>query len=75
MSRNPFSIPCDSNRSFSIGCGAAGVWPACSRRRCRDGPVGEAWILSDRDDHQSRVADGPLKGGQSLNFWSSSQNR
>jgi mannose-6-phosphate isomerase len=27
-----------------------------------DGPVGEAWILSDREDHQSRVADGPLKG-------------
>src|ERR1700722_14112385 len=26
------------------------------------GPVGEAWILSDRDDHASRVADGPLKG-------------
>jgi mannose-6-phosphate isomerase len=27
-----------------------------------DGPVGEAWVLSDREDHQSRVADGPLKG-------------
>ncbi len=27
-----------------------------------DGPIGEAWILSDRDDHASRVADGPLKG-------------
>ncbi len=27
-----------------------------------DGPIGEAWILSDRDDHSSRVADGPLKG-------------
>ncbi len=26
------------------------------------GPVGEAWLLSDRDDRQSRVADGPLKG-------------
>jgi mannose-6-phosphate isomerase len=26
------------------------------------GPVGEAWTLSDRDDHSSRVADGPLKG-------------
>jgi mannose-6-phosphate isomerase len=26
------------------------------------GPVGEAWILSDRDDHQSQVAEGPLKG-------------
>ena len=27
-----------------------------------DGPIGEAWILSDRDDQPSRVADGPLKG-------------
>ena len=27
-----------------------------------DGPIGEAWILSDREDHASRVADGPLKG-------------
>jgi mannose-6-phosphate isomerase len=26
------------------------------------GPVGEAWLLSDREEHQSRVADGPLKG-------------
>ena len=27
-----------------------------------NGLVGEAWILSDRDDHQSRVADGPFQG-------------
>ncbi|MGC1616752.1 MAG: type I phosphomannose isomerase catalytic subunit [Candidatus Acidiferrum sp.] len=27
-----------------------------------DGPIGEAWILSDRDDHSSQVANGPLKG-------------
>lgn len=27
-----------------------------------DGPIGEAWILSDRDDHPSLVANGPLKG-------------
>jgi mannose-6-phosphate isomerase len=27
-----------------------------------DGPIGEAWLLSDRDDHASTVADGPLKG-------------
>jgi mannose-6-phosphate isomerase len=27
-----------------------------------DGPVGEAWLLSDRDDHASKVADGPLAG-------------
>jgi mannose-6-phosphate isomerase len=26
------------------------------------GPIGEAWILSDRDDHQSLVANGPLMG-------------
>jgi mannose-6-phosphate isomerase len=26
------------------------------------GPIGEAWILSDRDDHASQVTDGPLKG-------------
>jgi mannose-6-phosphate isomerase len=26
------------------------------------GPVGEAWLLSDRDDHQSRVTNGHLKG-------------
>jgi len=27
-----------------------------------DEPIGEAWLLSDRDDHPSVVADGPLKG-------------
>jgi mannose-6-phosphate isomerase len=27
-----------------------------------DGPIGEAWVLSDRPDHPSRVADGPLTG-------------
>ena len=27
-----------------------------------DGPIGEAWLLSDRDDEPSRVAEGPLKG-------------
>ena len=26
------------------------------------GPIGEAWLLSDRDDHPSLVADGPLAG-------------
>ncbi len=25
-------------------------------------PIGEAWILSDRDDHPSKVINGPLKG-------------
>ncbi len=27
-----------------------------------DGPVGEAWVLSDREDYPSRVVKGPLKG-------------
>ena len=27
-----------------------------------DDPIGEAWLLSDRDDHPSRVANGPFKG-------------
>ena len=27
-----------------------------------DGPIGEAWVLSDRADHQSLVANGLLKG-------------
>jgi mannose-6-phosphate isomerase len=27
-----------------------------------DGPIGEAWLLSDRDDHPSKVLDGALKG-------------
>ena len=27
-----------------------------------NGPIGEAWLLSDRDEHPSRVAEGPLKG-------------
>jgi len=27
-----------------------------------DGPIGEAWVLSDREDHPSRVANGPLTG-------------
>ncbi len=27
-----------------------------------EGPIGEAWLLSDRDDHQSHVANGALKG-------------
>jgi hypothetical protein len=26
------------------------------------GPIGEAWLLSDRDDYASQVAEGPLKG-------------
>jgi mannose-6-phosphate isomerase len=37
-----------------------------------EGPIGEAWVLSDRDDHPSRVANGALKGqtiGQLLKQW------
>jgi mannose-6-phosphate isomerase len=37
-----------------------------------DGPIGEAWVLSDRTDHASRVADGPLEGrtlGQLLELY------
>jgi mannose-6-phosphate isomerase len=37
-----------------------------------NGPIGEAWLLSDRDDYPSLVANGPLKGrtlGQLLEQW------
>jgi mannose-6-phosphate isomerase len=37
-----------------------------------DGPVGEAWLLSDRDEHSSVIANGRLKGrtlGQLLREW------
>jgi mannose-6-phosphate isomerase len=27
-----------------------------------EGPIGEAWLLSDREDHPSRVSEGPLQG-------------
>jgi mannose-6-phosphate isomerase len=27
-----------------------------------DGPIGEAWVLSDREDHASKIANGPLLG-------------
>jgi mannose-6-phosphate isomerase len=33
-----------------------------STRLPGDDPVGEAWLLSDRDDQATLVADGPLKG-------------
>ena len=39
------------------------------------GPIGEAWLLSDRDDHQSRVTDGPLKGQPSVNCCSNSRSK
>jgi mannose-6-phosphate isomerase len=37
-----------------------------------DGPIGEAWLLSDRDDHSSVIANGPLSGqtlGEVLKQW------
>lgn len=37
-----------------------------------DDPVGEAWLLSDREDHASVVAQGPLQGqtlGQLMRQW------
>ena len=37
-----------------------------------DDPIGEAWLLSDREDHPTRVADGPLEGrtiAQLLQQW------
>ena len=36
-----------------------------------DGPIGEAWLLSDRDDHPSRSPMGRSKGGPSGSCWSS----
>jgi mannose-6-phosphate isomerase len=38
-----------------------------------DGPIGEAWLLSDRADHSSVIANGALKGqtlGQLMKQWS-----
>lgn len=55
-------IPCDSNRFISIGFGAARRLGDLLTAPLPSGPVGEAWIFSDRDDHPSRVADGRLKG-------------
>ena len=56
-------IRCALSRFINIGCGAEGVWPSLlSAPLPGDGPIGEAWVLSDRDDHQSLVANGPLKG-------------
>ena len=36
------------------------------------GPIGEAWLLSDRDDHQSRVADGASQGADHRSIAASS---
>lgn len=37
-------------------------------------PIGEAWILSDRDDHPSKVSDGPLKGKTISQLFSDSRD-
>jgi mannose-6-phosphate isomerase len=34
----------------------------CAASLPGDGPIGEAWLLSDRDEHSSKVAAGSLKG-------------
>ena len=64
------SILCDSNRSISIGSGAAGVWPACSPRRCR------ATVLSAKHGCSATemtiravLPMDPSKGRPSLNSW------
>ena len=46
---------------MNIGSGEAGFWPDFLSG-LPGGPIGEAWLLSDRDDHPSLVSDGPLKG-------------
>ena len=52
-----------SNQSINIVCGAAAASRVCSPAPLPgDGPIGEAWVLSDRTDFQSLVANGPLKG-------------
>jgi mannose-6-phosphate isomerase len=38
-----------------------------------DGPIGEAWILSDREDHASKVTEGPLKGATITDLMSKSK--
>ena len=60
---NHASIPCGSNRSTSTGLwGGRRLGDLLAAPLPGDGPIGEAWLLSDRADHASRVADGPLKG-------------
>jgi hypothetical protein len=50
------SIACASNRSTSIGPGAGGLADLFTAPLPSDGPIGEAWALSDRDDRPSPVA-------------------
>ena len=39
-----------------------GAWMGAALPGAEDNTIGEAWILSDRKDHASPVAEGPLKG-------------
>lgn len=34
-----------------------------------EGPIGEVWLLSDRDDHPSVIAEGPLRGKTIRQLW------
>jgi mannose-6-phosphate isomerase len=40
-----------------------------------EGPIGEAWLLSDRTDHASLVAEGPLKGATIRQLWQRSEQQ
>jgi mannose-6-phosphate isomerase len=40
-----------------------------------DGPIGEAWVLSDREDHPSQVANGSLKGRTIAQLFEQSQEQ
>jgi mannose-6-phosphate isomerase len=42
--------------------GGRGLTNVLSEPLPGDGPIGEAWVLSDREDHPSRIANGPLTG-------------
>ena len=55
-------IRCDLNRVFQYRLWGGRHSAARVHALPGDGPIGEAWLLSDRDEHLSKVADGPLKG-------------
>ena len=56
-------IRCGLSRSASIApWGGRRLAGLLSAPLPADDPIGEAWLLSDRDDHASVVANGPLAG-------------
>jgi len=59
--------------TINIGFGVDDDWQTCLLRPLPENdPIGEAWILSDRDDHASHVANGRLKGqtiSQLMEHW------